>query len=322
MNRYPVDKFPQEVLAPEVVARHEKHIESLSQNIEGYAKVGHRDQSMYDWLLRIFENLGLSTVENQYLDSLSVVKTKLAMFVVLIDDTVDNAEKRDFSLFEEISKIPFTSEPNLSKLNKHAIEYLNFTKSLWDEIISDIKIYPNFDEYKDAFYFDLKQLINSMEYSRFANSHPNAANLVENDAYVHHSMIVLIQIDLDLMCSRGFDSHELGTLREIAYISQRMAKIGNLIGTYPRELLESDMSSEALVRFRKDFGNDFNYKLNKLFNREHRYPKFEEKLILEWEKEDEAAKKLAKRIKSIDMERFMKERDFIQRAYRIKADYW
>lgn len=322
MNRYPLDKFPSTSLRPELVARHEEHVKSLSQDIAEYVKVGHRDPSMYDWLLRVFENLGLSTVEDKHLDSLSVVKTKMAMFVVLIDDTVDNAEKRDFSLFEEISKVPFTSELNFSKLNKHAIEYLTFTKLLWDEIIEEIKKYPNFEEYKDSLYFDLKQLVNSMEYSKFANSHPNAVNLVENDAYVHHSMIVLIQIDLDLMCSKGFDTHELGTLREIAYISQRMAKIGNLIGTYPRELLESDMSSEALVKFQKEYGDDFKFKINRLLNREKRYLKFEEKLVEEYQAQYQLAKKISEEIKSIDVERFLQERNFVQKAYEIKADYW
>lgn len=323
MNRYPLDKFPAFSVRPEVIAKHEEHLSIIMSDIERYGKVGHRDQSMYDWLLRVFENCGLSTVEEKYVSSLAIVKTRLAMFVVLIDDTVDNAKNHHFKLFEELIKIPF-DEGRISKLEltQEEVEWLEFGRILWKEVIDELKAYPQYEKYRDAFEFDWKQLVSSMDYSKFVNGHPNAVNLMENDAYVHHGMMVLIQVDMDLMCSLSFNDHELGMLRELTYISQKMAKLGNLLGTYPRELVESDMSSEALAKFQKDFGNDFDFKLNKLFNREHRYPKFEKKIIQEWQKYYEMAKEIINKMKSIDGERFLQERELIQEAYKIKADSW
>lgn len=321
MKTYPQEKFPKTVLRPEVVARHSEHQETLSNVVERYSAVGYRDTTIFDWLLRVFENTALSTVRLEYLDSLAITKTKISMFVIMIDDTVDNVNKRNFALYEQLLKVPFDVEHiDSSGLTSMEEKYLQFTKDLWFEIAVDAKKYPYYKKYKDAFEFDLKQILSSMEYSRFVNTHPNAANLLEIGAYVHHAMIVLLQLDLDLMCSEGFDEDELGSLRELAYLCQKMARIGNVIGTYPRELVESDMSSEASIRFNKEHSKDFWYKINKVLNREVRYPKFEEELEQEWKAQNQQAKEMAKKIKSIDTEKFLLELQFVQDAYKILVE--
>lgn len=323
LKRYPLDRFPKIMLKPELVARHEEHLATLSDDIRQYSKIGHRDTVLFDWILRIFENLGLSTVNSQHLDSLAITKTRLLLFTVLIDDPVDNINKRDFKLFDELAKIPFDpGHIDLAALDEHESRYLEFAKGVWSKIINEVKGYPNYKKYEAAFNFDIKQLLNSMEYSKFANTYPNGVNAMENEEYLHHSTFVLPQTDLDLMCSKGFDDAELGMLRELSFVAGKMARIGNLIKTYPRELLESDMSSEALVKFQKEYGLDFKFKINKLLNRERRYLKFEEKLIDEYKEYYQIAKEAAKNIKSIDVDSFLQERDFVQKAYEIKADYW
>ncbi|MGI0100198.1 MAG: hypothetical protein ACREBH_00520 [Candidatus Micrarchaeaceae archaeon] len=323
MNRYPEAEFPKTILRPEIVAKHEELIRVLEGTVEDYAKIGRRDSSMFDWTLRVIENLGLSTVDPQYLCSLSVIKTKFALWEVLLDDLVDNVNARNFKLFDELLNIPFEPEHiNLSKLNAEESKYLEITKTIWNSLISEIERYPKYKKYKNAFDFDVLQLLNALRYSKLVNESSNLTNIIENEAYVPHSMQIMIQMDLDLMCSNEFNDSELGDLRQLNYLSQKMAKIGNLIGTYPRELIESDMSSEAVVKFVKEHGNDFRFKLNKLLNKESRYPKFEEEIIEEWQKLYWLAKETAKEIKSIDTDRFLQEREFIQEVYQKKADLW
>lgn len=323
MKRYPGDKFPKIALRPDVAARHEDHIKVLSVDVDRYVKIGHRDSSMFDWVLKVFENLGLSTVKPEYLDSLSVLKTKFAIFAIQIDDIVDNKDMRNYALFKEVLKIPFDpGHIDRSKLKPKDLEYLDFTQAIWDEMLNVIQTYPQYKKYKGAFEFDVLQLLNSMEYSWFVNMYKDANNKSEGDAYVHHGMFIMIQLDLDLMCSEGFDDKELGMLRELTYISQKMGRIGNMIGTYPRELLESDMSSEAVTKFLKDHGDGLGFRVNQLFKREKRYPKFEEELVGQWEKEYQSAQKVAKYIKSIDTDRFLQEREFIEKAYETKIDSW
>ncbi len=317
MKRYSLDKFPETVLRPEVVAKHEMHRETLAPSISGYVNVGHRDTSIFDWLLRVFENLSLSTVDPKFMDSLAVIKTKFSMFVILLDDTVDNADKRNFDLYTELVKIPFHQEHcDSSRLSEDEAKYLEFSISLWNDIIKEVKSYPKYEKYRNAFEFDMQQIVNSMDYSKFVNVTPNAVNLLENGAYVHHAMIVLMQLDFDLMCSDGFDDKELGAMRELAYLSQKMARIGNVIGTYPRELVEEDMSSEALIRFRQDFGDIARRIENEERQDVRRYLEFEEELAKEWESQYSEARILSLKVKSIDMQRYLEERKFIQDAYR------
>lgn len=324
MNSSPTYEFPKAALRPDVVAQHDELTKDLAPEIEKFMKLGRRDPILFDWVLRVMENLGLSTVEPQYLGKLALVKTKFSLWEVLLDDLADNEETRNFKLFDEMVKIPLESQYiNESNLSPEELNYLTVCREIWDgAVMGEVKKFPNYEKYRYALEFDLLQFINSMKYARFVNTFKEAANIIETEAYVHHSMYVLIQMDLDLMCSKGFKDSEFGMLREVGYITQRMAKIGNLLGTYPRELLEEDMSSEAVIRFLKDHGADFKFKLNKILNKESRYPKFEEKLIEEWQKEYQMAKEVAPNIKSVNMEDFMKEREFIQQAYEIKINFW
>lgn len=313
-------ELPKSTLKPEVVANHNKHLNMIRDDIEGYGKVGCRDVRLFNWLLWVFENVGLPIVDNKYTTSLVLLKTRFTIFEVLIDDVVDNNEKRDLRLLEELLKIPFYSEYiNTERLNNKQLKYLNYARLIWSKIKNEFLSYPKYQKYKEALDFDINQMLNAMRYSRFVNTTPNAANFVENKVYVPHGMLILIQSDFDLMCSTKFDDREFGELREIVYLSQRLAKIGNLIATYPRELLEQDMSSEAVIRFTKEYGSDFKFKLNKLLNKESRYPKFEKEIIKEWKEQYDTVKSLTTKVKSIDMSKFMQEYEFLQAVYEKRS---
>lgn len=323
-NTKPKYTFPTASLRPETSARHDELAKELESDIEKFIKFGRRDPALFDWVLRVMENLGLSTVEPEYLGKLAVIKTRFSLWEVLLDDLVDNEGTRDFGLFDEIVKIPLESKHiDQSKLNQKELEYLKTTVQIWnDSVIGEIKKFPQYEKYKQPFEFDLLQFVNSMKYSKFVNTVKEAANIIESGIYVHQSMYVLIQIDLDLMCSKGFDDTELGMLRGVGYVAQQMAKIGNLLGTYPRELLDFDMSSEAVIKFKEEHGTNFRFKLNKILNKESRYPKFEEKLVDEWKDQHQLAAELATQIKSVDMANFFKQIDFVQEAYKANIKFW
>jgi len=87
------------------------------------------------------------------------------------------------------------------------------------------------------------QMINSMYYSCLVNLHPFSINFTENRIYTASNMIVYLYIDTDLMASPSFDINELGKLREMLWYVQQMARIGNWITTWKRELKERDFSS-------------------------------------------------------------------------------
>jgi len=322
-QRYPRDRFPVISLRPEIEEKHEEHLAQLSKIINRYSKVGRRSPALYDWVLRLFENLGLSTVEEKYLDSLCLVKTKLVVFTVLVDDTIDNKDQRNLKLFEEVLKIPFTPEEvQTTNFTESEKEYLKLTKDVWKEIDEEIQTYPFYKKYYEAFRFDTYQLLNSMRYSRMVNALPVSANKFENTDYIHHGMLVMLQADLDLMCSKGFDERELGNLRHLMLIAQKIARIGNLYTTYRREIAEEDLSSEVMLLLQEEFGAGFLQKIQTILNKDKRHPDFEKVWKEEWKRLYEVETEIAKNIKSIDTNLFLKEREFIQTAYLNKADHW
>src|SRR5260370_17170231 len=53
-------------------------------------------------------------------------------------------------------------------------------------------------------------------------------------------------MDIDLMCSPAFDMRELGRMRTVACLAQKIAHVGNMLTTYPSEVVERDVSSPII----------------------------------------------------------------------------
>jgi hypothetical protein len=96
--------------------------------------------------------------------------------------------------------------------------------------------------------YDLAQLFNTVRYSHLLKSNLSLLNLVEHDHYSPQGMGVMTFATIDLMCSPGFPLHELGRLREAVWHAQWMARIGNLVTTWPRELGDRDYTSGVFAR--------------------------------------------------------------------------
>jgi hypothetical protein len=163
-----------------------------------------------------------------------------------------------------------------------------------------------------------------MRYAHFVNTTPNVSNLLENRTYGHHSMIVILTGLMDLMNIKTFDLEEFPKIRKILYYSQQLARIGNMMNTYPREIIEKDVSSEIMTLAienkalsREAIQNDKNTqeKLKKISKLENNFEKLWATLYSEIEK-------TGKEIKSLDVKEFLKERKFIQDKYNTRVQYW
>jgi hypothetical protein len=121
--------------------------------------------------------------------------------------------------------------------------FLQFTESIWIYVIKKLQEYPRYDEFKDIFEFDLKQMINSIYHSYLINTNPNIINLKEAKVYGGHNMAIFLCVDIDLMASPKFDKRELPWVRDIVWHAQQMARIGNWLSTWEREIWEMDYTS-------------------------------------------------------------------------------
>ena len=218
----------------------EKKTMSLEEAIELYKTVGPRNADfLFNWLYNVYDNTYLPSIDDEYKDNLALIKTKLCIFDVLVDDLADNAKLRNKRLLEQAIKIP----NNGTKEFKNS--YLEVTRLIWQDCLESIKKLPRYEEFKDIFSFDMEQVMNSMKYSYLINT-TDFSNFIEDEMYLNHGVMVLLHCDLDLMCSPDFNYEELSRLRPILHSVQDVAHVGNMMNTYPKEIQEADFSSPII----------------------------------------------------------------------------
>tara|TARA_Y100000310_G_scaffold59310_1_gene54663 strand:- start:5314 stop:6285 length:972 start_codon:yes stop_codon:yes gene_type:complete len=302
------------------VEQHKRNWSELENTIDIYKKVGHRNIYLFDWLLFMWENLYFSCVSQNYINKLAILKTKVAILDTLWDDLADSASESQNDVLYELEKIVHHRDLiDKSKLTKENSEYLEAILKIYDDIMVDVSKLPRYAEFRKILDWDFKQLDNSMQYAHMINVFPEVDNIIENRVYGHHSMTVIICGMIDLMASLRFNRGELYNVRKILYLAQQMARIGNMINTYPREAIENDISSEvATVALEK--------KLIKQKTETGKKLKVLSKLITDfdkiWADYYKEIESIGKEVKSINIKEFLRERKYIQDMYKKRVQYW
>lgn len=207
--------------------------------------VGIRDRFLWKWFHCLSPHFRLSTVKESYAEKVQNDKSLLTFYVTLLDDLVD--ERNDRATFREAAKLPFD---HLSvEFDQSGVdgECLELAADVWDELERSLRVAPRFREYDRLFRFDLRQTVNAVRYAYVVNNYPYAANTTEAYAYGSHNMCMLAFADVDLMHSPGFDREEFAALRTSLWTAQRMARIGNWVSTWKRELAEGDFTSGVVA---------------------------------------------------------------------------
>jgi len=213
----------------------------LTEVLDLYKSVGRRNIEYFAWIHDVYSWITLPSVSFDRRKVLGEDKTKLAIFDILVDDLADNYTTRSFPMLEQLTKIPWQAKETSVETN----DYLQVARKVWEDLISSVSLYPRFGEFERIFYFDLRQVLSSMLYSYLANTE-GIENPVETNFYSSYGCVVELAIDMDLMCSPAFDMKELGPMRTVASLAQKIAHIGNLLTTYPSELVERDVSSPII----------------------------------------------------------------------------
>ncbi len=154
------------------------------------------------------------------------------------DDVADRNQNEE--LLEYITKIP--NADNLSYPNENK-ERAELTKQVFEDFENSISDAPCWNDYKDIFYFDINQTIDSLKWSYLINNKPSLINYKENMIYNSHNMMIYLFADIDLIYSKSFDKDDLPYLREAVWYAQKMARIGNWLSTWQRELKDRDLTS-------------------------------------------------------------------------------
>jgi hypothetical protein len=208
--------------------------------LDRYRRVGHRDVYLWRWTAHAVDLITLSCVAPAWREHVAETKFLAAMFNVLLDDVADR--ERQPEVLAELLRRTRDGQPDRPGPAGDSWS-LTLACQVWDELWRRSREYPRCGEFVDLLTYDLRQLCNTVEYSLLIHHNPALINPVEHDLYSSHGMMVACAATLDLMCSPAFRAEEMGLLREAVWHAGCMARIGNLLTTWEREIADQDYSS-------------------------------------------------------------------------------
>lgn len=210
-------------------------------------RVGDRDLFLWKWVHSVLDSIQLSSVDTRP-KAVTDTSTITTMLVSLYDDLLE--KHGDYRSFDRAFSIPFRHESPDIERDWDALNgaYLDCIQKVWSVLDARLRNAPRHDEFRRLFEYDFRQVLDSIEYSVLVSDTPEIANLQESTIHECHNMTMFVYADIDLMHSREFDRAELGTVRRAIWHGQQMARIGNWLSTWERELEEGDYSSGVVVR--------------------------------------------------------------------------
>jgi hypothetical protein len=240
---------PALVVAPSELAEVVADIKSiefspyLERWIQDYEKVGQRGRFLWQWCMKGLHLTTLPSVPAKLREHVIETKMLSILYGTLIDDIADREQDRE--MLEMAIRLG-TDEWLMDRLGMwtgRRREYLEMIARIWEELWSRCQSYPRFTEFESLVRFDNHQSLNAMRYALMVNQTPSVLNNIEHDLYQPHNMQIMFMASVDICASVSFDANELGIAREIFWHAQRMGRIGNMLTTWEREVLDRDFTS-------------------------------------------------------------------------------
>ena len=211
--------------------------------IENYEKVGQRGRFLWQWCLKGLGIVTLPCVPPNLREHVIETKMLSILYGTLIDDIADREQDREMlEMAIGLGSDEWLAE-RLALWTGRRRDYLEMIAKFWTELWSRCQSYPRFTEFEPLLRFDNEQSLNAMRYALLVNQSPAVLNNIEHDLYQPHNMQIMFMASIDLCASVSFDSNDLGLAREIFWHAQRMGRIGNMLTTWEREVLDRDFTS-------------------------------------------------------------------------------
>jgi hypothetical protein len=165
--------------------------------------------------------------------------------VTVLDDLVERHDDR--ATFVEASRLPH--DPDSVDPGRAAVDadQFRFIEDCWHTFETGVADAPRHEEFADVLAYDVRQTTNAMDYSSVVNRHPRIANLRGSRRYGAHNMVMFPYADVDLMYSPGFGLEDFGELRDLLWDLQELARIGNWVTTWEREVREGDFTAGVVT---------------------------------------------------------------------------
>lgn len=278
--------------------------------VREYEEIGERNKFVWKLFLKAKREIDCMPAQKPYRTALEEVNFLITMFVVLLDDMADQSHNEKF--LNRLAKIPFMGNAakngNFNKKEKH---YLNFTLKIWERVSQLINKAPLYKNFKHLFESDINQMIGAINRDCFINNNPCAINKDDYWLYSPHTMQFIIGPAVNLMYLSVFVPGELKIVREIAWQGQKMARVGNCISTWEREVNEGDFSSGVFayaIGSKTLTAEDLTAKNHAKIIKKIKRSGTENELLKEWEKSYKKISSLAKKnkLKTINVAKFLR----------------
>ncbi len=203
-----------------------------------------RSELFTQFLMKGYTAFTLDTVPQSRRTDLLRAKLCLGTLITVYDDFADRPTQADPLLLENLYRLNF-GKYHLNKIeNVRNLSILNFAERLFVEIEEILKQMPNYNHLIEILRFDMLQFYSANQYSSLLTANPNLNNILEKTAYSHHNMGMILASMMDLIAIEDVQFSELGALREIFCMGQRMGRIFNVLATYKRELADGDITGD------------------------------------------------------------------------------
>jgi hypothetical protein len=214
--------------------------------------LGKRDRFLWRWIYSLFPSFRLSAVADEHVAQARTNKTLLTMYVTVLDDVVeDRGDRQTFEAARARRQVGGLDPRDGVEAVDHATgvdgETLSFLDRLWDAFVDGLADAPRVEEFADVFEYDFEQTMNAIAYSGVVDANPEVATLAGARRYGAHNMVMFPYADVDLMYAPAFETAEFGAVRDLLWDLQEMARIGNWLTTWEREIGEGDFSAGVVV---------------------------------------------------------------------------
>ena len=197
-----------------------------------------------DFLIQGYMAITLSSVPQTQFSNLLQAKLCLGTIITLYDDFADRPSQCNPQLLEILYQLDFVKCQGLQSLNIQDRQVIAFAECLFSQIAGVLSPLPHRRRFGPVLDFDLAQFYSANRYSSLVTANPFINNAFENRAYGHHNMGMVMVSMMDLMAIEQVEFSEIGAIREIFLLGQRMGRIFNVLATRKREIADGDVTGE------------------------------------------------------------------------------
>jgi hypothetical protein len=204
------------------------------------------------FLLKGYRAYTLNSVPAANESELLRAKLCLGTLITLYDDFADRPSQANPRLLEKLYQLNFrdysaNSFNSINLINSASgfqEPVLEFARSLFIQIDEALKPLPNYKNLIEILNFDLAQFYSANRYSSLLTAYPHLNNYLEKRLYSHHNMGMAMATMMDLMAVENINFSELGQMREVFLLGQRLGRIFNVLATHDREFVDADITGE------------------------------------------------------------------------------